>query len=413
MWTVRSTAFILLQGVPSTISLDEVREAILAVDGVLSVHELHVWQLSENKIVASVHVMASRKHDFMPVAAQIRKALHERGIHSSTIQPEYHPPRNAAPEEDLRVSPRCDARAGREHIELTEPLLQLSASSSCLILCPPDQECNPSENACCRKSILSIACALALTVFCPLLPKRRRRRTCNRGSAHARFSYVSLSACDLLCRTYDTAVPIEYIARSLVHYSSAANVGKLATNGCIAVSRCIIIPALGPSPRLLISPASRRAMEVTDWPSTYRSSPHVVSIAHSRCSAEVSDDEMTATRNSTRIACSVGGRLSAAATSDGSSRCRNSGSNGGERGVRGIVSTNVASRRGASMSIVAARASSEKNAERNFVGGERSRQRSTSRATARPALAAARAFVTSWRAWSDQCAFGVGMIRAF
>ncbi|KAI0652238.1 cation efflux protein [Trametes meyenii] len=124
---VRSTAFILLQGVPATISLDEVREAILAVEGVLSVHELHVWQLSENKIVASVHVMASRKHDFMPVAAQIRKALHERGIHSSTIQPEYHPPRNAPPEEDLVTS----------------------ASSSCLILCPPDRECNPSENACC------------------------------------------------------------------------------------------------------------------------------------------------------------------------------------------------------------------------------------------------------------------------
>ncbi|KAH9898035.1 cation efflux protein [Cubamyces lactineus] len=124
---VRSTAFILLQGVPSTISLEEVRDAILAVDGVLSVHELHIWQLSENKIVASVHVMASRKHDFMPVAAQIRKALHDRGIHSSTIQPEYHPPRNAPPEEDVRVS----------------------ASSSCLILCPPDRECNPSENACC------------------------------------------------------------------------------------------------------------------------------------------------------------------------------------------------------------------------------------------------------------------------
>ncbi|KAI8980647.1 cation efflux protein [Trametes punicea] len=124
---VRSTAFILLQGVPASVSLEEVRDAILAVDGVLSVHELHIWQLSENKIVASVHVMASRRHDFMPVAAQIRKALHERGIHSSTIQPEYHPPRNAPPEEDLRMS----------------------ASSSCLILCPPDRECNPSENACC------------------------------------------------------------------------------------------------------------------------------------------------------------------------------------------------------------------------------------------------------------------------
>ncbi|KAI0778550.1 cation efflux protein [Trametes elegans] len=124
---VRSTAFILLQGVPATISLEEVRDAILAVDGVLSVHELHIWQLSETKIVASVHVMASRNHDFMPIAAQIRKALHDRGIHSCTIQPEYHPPRNAPPEEDIRRS----------------------ASSSCLILCPPDQECDPSENACC------------------------------------------------------------------------------------------------------------------------------------------------------------------------------------------------------------------------------------------------------------------------
>ncbi|KAL6304287.1 cation efflux protein [Sparassis latifolia] len=124
---VRSTSFILLQGVPSTVSIDEVREAILAVDGVLSLHELHVWQLSETKIVASVHVMASRNHDFMPVAAHIRKALHHHGIHSSTIQPEYHPSRGSPPEERLKTS----------------------AETSCLILCPPDQECNPSENACC------------------------------------------------------------------------------------------------------------------------------------------------------------------------------------------------------------------------------------------------------------------------
>lgn len=87
---------------PPTISLSEVRSAILAVNGVLSVHELHVWQLSENKIVASVHVMASRSHDFMPVAAKIRKALHHRGIHSSTIQPEYHG-HNGPPEDHLKV----------------------------------------------------------------------------------------------------------------------------------------------------------------------------------------------------------------------------------------------------------------------------------------------------------------------
>ncbi|KAJ8084089.1 Zinc resistance conferring protein [Marasmius tenuissimus] len=122
---VRSASFILLQAVPATVSLDDVRRSILDVEGVLSLHELHIWQLSETKIVASVHVMASRKHDFMAVAAKIRHTLHLHGVHSSTIQPEY-------------------ARTSRpdEHLMTTE-------ESGCLLPCPADQSCNPQENACC------------------------------------------------------------------------------------------------------------------------------------------------------------------------------------------------------------------------------------------------------------------------
>lgn len=124
---VRNASFILLQGVPHTVSLEDVRDSILKVDGVLSVHELHIWQLSESKIVASVHVMASRNHDFMPIAADIRKALHLNGIHSSTIQPEYHYRPAISSEDDLKTS----------------------VDSPCLILCPEDQHCDPLENYCC------------------------------------------------------------------------------------------------------------------------------------------------------------------------------------------------------------------------------------------------------------------------
>src|SRR5882762_3614111 len=102
---VRSTSFVLLQGVPSTVSIEEVRSSILEIEGVLSLHELHIWQLSETKIIASVHVLASRNHDFMPVAANIRKALHLRGIHSSTIQPEYYHTR-ALRDDHLKVCER-------------------------------------------------------------------------------------------------------------------------------------------------------------------------------------------------------------------------------------------------------------------------------------------------------------------
>ncbi|KAF9460836.1 cation efflux protein [Collybia nuda] len=126
---VRSASFILLQGVPPTISLDSVRDSILEVEGVLSLHELHIWQLSESKIVASVHVLASRDHDFMPVAVKIRKALHHHGIHSSTIQPEYY----------------C-----AESVPLDEHM-KTNGETSCLIVCPADHECDPVENACCRE----------------------------------------------------------------------------------------------------------------------------------------------------------------------------------------------------------------------------------------------------------------------
>ncbi|KAJ6620616.1 cation efflux protein [Mycena sp. CBHHK59/15] len=118
---VRSASFVLLQGVPSTISLDQVRSAILAVDGVLSLHELHIWQLSESKNIASVHVLASRDIDFMPIAANIRKALHDHGIHSCTIQPEYY---RSGPPEDL---------------------LKASADASCLVLCPQTRTPPPVE----------------------------------------------------------------------------------------------------------------------------------------------------------------------------------------------------------------------------------------------------------------------------
>lgn len=64
------------------------RLSIKSIAGVVSVHELHVWQLSEATTVASVHVMISPGVDYMDIAGDIREKMHEHGIHSVTIQPE-------------------------------------------------------------------------------------------------------------------------------------------------------------------------------------------------------------------------------------------------------------------------------------------------------------------------------------
>jgi hypothetical protein len=78
-----------LQGVPPSINLDYLREDIRRVKGVNSLHELHVWQLSEAKIIGSVHVCVEKDVEYMRVAKDIREVLHEYGVHSCAIQPEF------------------------------------------------------------------------------------------------------------------------------------------------------------------------------------------------------------------------------------------------------------------------------------------------------------------------------------
>jgi solute carrier family 30 (zinc transporter), member 1 len=118
---VKSASFILLQGVPESVNLEDVREDISAVDGVVSIHELHVWQLSESKHVASVHILLRKKDDFMRVVRDIRRVLHEHDIHNGTIQPEF----------------------GDDESEHGSP------SMSCLVTCPPG---TCQDQSCCRKS---------------------------------------------------------------------------------------------------------------------------------------------------------------------------------------------------------------------------------------------------------------------
>ena len=91
----KAASRILLQAVPAGLSIDEIKDDILDLDGIISCHHLHVWQLSDTKLVASLHVQVDFDFKgegsarYMELAREIRQCLHEYGIHSSTIQPEF------------------------------------------------------------------------------------------------------------------------------------------------------------------------------------------------------------------------------------------------------------------------------------------------------------------------------------
>ena len=91
----RAAARILLQAVPAGLSIDDIKDDITELDGIVSCHHVHVWQLSDTKLVASLHVQVAFDFKgngsarYMALAREIRQCLHEYGIHSSTIQPEF------------------------------------------------------------------------------------------------------------------------------------------------------------------------------------------------------------------------------------------------------------------------------------------------------------------------------------
>ncbi|KAG8624213.1 hypothetical protein KVT40_009189 [Elsinoe batatas] len=113
----KAASRILLQAVPIGLSIDDIKDDIEDLPGVVSAHHLHVWQLSDTKLVASIHVQVA--YDFkgegsaryMQLAHEIRECLHEYGIHSSTIQPEFcldpdHDHLTTVNESDSEGSPR-------------------------------------------------------------------------------------------------------------------------------------------------------------------------------------------------------------------------------------------------------------------------------------------------------------------
>lgn len=91
----KAASRILLQAVPSGLSIDEITSDIRSLEGVDSTHDLHVWQLSDTKVVASVHVKVrpgikgTGSEGYMRLAREIRQCLQEYGIRNATIQPEF------------------------------------------------------------------------------------------------------------------------------------------------------------------------------------------------------------------------------------------------------------------------------------------------------------------------------------
>ena len=156
----RAASRILLQAVPAGISIEDIKADIEELSGIVSCHHVHVWQLSDTKLVASLHVQV--EFDFkgegsaryMQLARDIQVCLHEYGIHSSTIQPEFclnsehhHSPKVGASSNDEDHGHSHDGSTSKPISKKGSKDGSLrSEPDACLLDC--GDECGPGKRCC-------------------------------------------------------------------------------------------------------------------------------------------------------------------------------------------------------------------------------------------------------------------------
>ena len=83
---VKESTDILLEAVPRSVSMAEVQQRMLAVEGVRAVHDLHVWTVTSGVIAMSGHAVVPTLASHPGVLDDIRRQMGTLGIGHVTIQ---------------------------------------------------------------------------------------------------------------------------------------------------------------------------------------------------------------------------------------------------------------------------------------------------------------------------------------
>ena len=87
---MKKSAIILMAGVPDSIDYEQVGKDLLAIDGLLQVHDLHVWYISANQAALSAHVVACNPEDWPQILKNCQNMLlTKHKIDHVTLQYEF------------------------------------------------------------------------------------------------------------------------------------------------------------------------------------------------------------------------------------------------------------------------------------------------------------------------------------
>ncbi len=71
------TVHVLMEGAPGHVDVDALRSRLIEVDGVVDVHDLHVWTITSGLVAMSAHVVVADRLDPYERLAALRRCVRE------------------------------------------------------------------------------------------------------------------------------------------------------------------------------------------------------------------------------------------------------------------------------------------------------------------------------------------------
>jgi len=113
-WTLlRDSTNILLEATPRGLNAEEVGRKMAAADGIIEVHDLHIWTITSGFPALSAHVLVGEQEDCHARRRELEEILtREYGISHTTLQVDHAGDHHASLQ-TLRFPSRLDGRASR------------------------------------------------------------------------------------------------------------------------------------------------------------------------------------------------------------------------------------------------------------------------------------------------------------
>ena len=79
---------IILQGTPSDVTIDEVKEEIVSIQNVTDIHDCHLWSMDGNYHILTAHVVLNDNYslkELPPIKSKIFEAVEKYKIKHTTL----------------------------------------------------------------------------------------------------------------------------------------------------------------------------------------------------------------------------------------------------------------------------------------------------------------------------------------